>query len=248
MYAFRNVELTEALRAIVCRNTERNQAYYAEDRMLLLHGRWKHYLFMSHRSGTVLVPEDLVYAARTAQHALWCRYAEKDDPGIRIYAVSVEKRVIGQVYGNICPLDRSNHMIDLEINMANCRDEERKVYAHMEMLHQAREKYLSIPLSRHLRQLENDFMTRSGLYHAGFRRICVNDAKLIHQDELFPVFRLNAAGYHYPLNRRDRIKADDKMIYGIPQSCSADYEHWHRMRMMCALPYRDEEIEEAICI
>ena len=35
MYVFRNVEVTEALRAIMCRNTEENQSDYAEDMQLL---------------------------------------------------------------------------------------------------------------------------------------------------------------------------------------------------------------------
>ena len=56
MTMLRNVELTETLRAIMSRNTEYYQTDYAEDMQELLHGRQRHYLFMSYRMGTLLVP------------------------------------------------------------------------------------------------------------------------------------------------------------------------------------------------
>ena len=56
MTMLKNVELTETLRAIMSRNTEYYQTDYAEDMQELLHGRQRHYLFMSYRMGTLLVP------------------------------------------------------------------------------------------------------------------------------------------------------------------------------------------------
>ena len=61
MTMLKNVELTETLRAIMSRNTEYYQTDYAEDMQELLHGRQRHYLFMSYRMGTLLVPEESVY-------------------------------------------------------------------------------------------------------------------------------------------------------------------------------------------
>lgn len=93
MTMLRNVELTETLHAIMSRNTEYYQTDYAEDMQELLHGRQRHYLFMSYRMGTLLVPEESVYTRESSCRKGWLECGEERPDLVRAFAARVDRRM-----------------------------------------------------------------------------------------------------------------------------------------------------------
>lgn len=229
MYVFRNVEVTEALRAIMCRNTEENQSDYAEDMQLLYCNAIQHVLFMTHKTGTVIMPEEAVYRRGSPQQALWLRYAQKPGWHALCFAVTVKKRLYGRVRGDIYVLDAYCHGVDIEMNAefdAHCGG---FLQRHLEEIRACREERAQeIPLSGYLKKLEGEFMVRSCAYRAGYRRICREDASRLLREGMIPVYRLTDARYERPLRHHRCMEACEEAVYGIRCCDGAEYEHWQR--------------------
>ena len=228
MTMFRNVELTETLRAIMSRNTERNQTDYAADMQELLHGKHRHYLFMSYENGTLLFPEHGVYYRESLFHAQWLVRQEERPDFVRAFAVSVDRRMQGHVRGDICLLDYGDHAIDVEMNTVSIMDMRTDIREHLHDLHSARTNYKPIAVSGYLRALSNDYIARVCPYRAGFRRICQADAYELIKENILPVHLLSNWDNLKPLNQRDLQRAGDHDIFGIRMSDSADYDRWQR--------------------
>ena len=149
MTMLKNVELTEMLRAIMSRNTEYYQTDYAEDMQELLHGRQRHYLFMSYRMGTLLVPEESVYTRESSCRKGWLECGEERPDLVRAFAARVDRRMPpGRVRGDVVLLDYASHAVDVEMNTVSVMDMERDVGGHLRSLHAAREGYEVLPVYR----------------------------------------------------------------------------------------------------
>lgn len=228
MTMLRNVELTETLRAIMSRNTEYYQTDYAEDMQELLHGRQRHYLFMSYRMGTLLVPEESVYYRESSGRKGWLECGEERPDLVRAFAVRVDRRMPGRVRGDVYLLDYASHAIDVEMNTVSVMDMERDVGGHLRSLHAAREGYEAISPGGYLRGLASAYIARACPYRAGFRRVCNADARALLNEEVLPVYRLNSPDYSRPLRAGELKRIGEGEVFGIRASDSSDYDRWQR--------------------
>lgn len=228
MTMLKNVELTETLRAIMSRNTEYYQTDYAEDMQELLHGKQRHYLFMSYRMGTLLVPEKSVYYRESSSHRGWLECGIERPDLVRAFAVRVDRRMPGHVRGDVVLLDYVNHTVDVEMNTVSVMDLERDVSGHLHSLHAAREKYAAISPISYLRSLENAYMARACPYRAGFRRVCNADARALLNEEVLPVYWLNSSDYSRPLRAGELKHIGEGGVFGIRVGDSGDYDRWQR--------------------
>lgn len=225
MTMLKNVELTETLRAIMSRNTEYYQTDYAEDMQELLHGRQRHYLFMSYRMGTLLVPEESVYTRESSCRKGWLECGEERPDLVRAFAARVDRRMPpGRVRGDVYLLDYASHAIDVEMNTVSVMDVERDVGGHLRSLHEAREGYEG----GYLRSLANAYMARACPYRAGFRRVCNADARALLNEEVLPVFRLNGPDYSHPLHAGELKHIGEGEVFGIRAGDSSEYDRWQR--------------------
>lgn len=227
MTMLRNVELTETLHAIMSRNTEYYQTDYAEDMQELLHGRQRHYLFMSYRMGTLLVPEESVYTRESSCRKGWLECGTERPDLVRAFAVRVDRRMPGRVRGDVYLLDYASHAIDVEMNTVSVMDVERDVGGHLRSLHAARERYEAISPG-YLRGLASAYMARACPYRAGFRRVCNADARALLNEEVLPVYRLNSPDYSRPLRAGELKRIGEGEVFGIRAGDSSDYDRWQR--------------------
>lgn len=228
MTMLRNVELTETLRAIMSRNTEYYQTDYAEDMQELLHGRQRHYLFMSYRMGTLLVPEESVYTRESSCRKGWLECGTERPDLVRAFAVRVDRRMPGRVRGDVILLDYASHAIEVEMNTVSVMDMERDVGGHLRSLHEAREGYEAISLGGYLRGLATAYLARACPYRAGFRRVCNADARALLNEEVLPVYRLNGPDYSRPLREGELKRIGEGEVFGIRAGDSGDYDRWQR--------------------
>ena len=228
MTVLKNVELTDTLCAIMSRNTEHNQTDYAFDMHELLYGKHRHYLFMSHERGTLLVPEQSVYYRESWFHDQWLALIEKRPDLVRAFAVSVDRRMPGHVRGDVYLLDHKTHAIDLEINTVSVTDTQIDIREHLRDLYTARRNYKPISQTGYLKKLADNYMTRASLYHAGYRRICQADAYALLRENLMPVHLLSNGEAPKLLNQRYQQKTSEKDVFSIRMSDSADYDRWQR--------------------
>lgn len=228
MTMLKNVELTEMLRAIMSRNTEYDQMHYAKDMQELLNGSQRHYLFMSYRMGTLLVPEESVYYRESSAHRGWLECGTERPDLVRAFAVRVDRRMPGHVRGDVVLLDYANHAVDVEMNTVSVTNSRQIVGEHLRNLHEAREKYAAISLSGYLRSLANAYMARACPYRAGFRRICNADARALLNEEVLPVFQLNSSDYGCPLCTDELKRMGRDEVFGIRMGDSSDYDRWQR--------------------
>ena len=199
MTMLKNVELTEMLRAIMSCNTEYDQMHYAKDMQELLNGSQRHYLFMSYRLGTLLIPEKSVYERRNRCRKGWLECGRERPDLVRAYAVRVDRRMPGRVRGDVVLLDYANHTMDVEMNTDDGIDGEWKAERHLRSLHAARKGYVPISPDGYLQELASAYMARACPYRAGFQRICNADARALLNEEVLPVFQLNRPDYGRPL-------------------------------------------------
>lgn len=228
MTMLKNVELTETLRAIMSRNTEYYQTDYAEDMQELLHGRRRHYLFMSYRMGTLLVPEESVYTRESSCRKGWLECGTERPDLVRAFAVRVDRRMPGRVRGDVYLLDYASHAIDVEMNTVSVMDVERDVGGHLRSLHAARERYEAISPGGYLRGLASAYLARACPYRAGFRRVCNADAWALLNEEVLPVYRLSSPDYSRPLRAGELKRIGEGEVFGIRAGDSGDYDRWQR--------------------
>ena len=228
MTMLKNVELTEMLRAIMSCNTEYDQMHYAKDMQELLNGSQRHYLFMSYRLGTLLIPEKSVYERRNRCRKGWLECGRERPDLVRAYAVRVDRRMPGRVRGDVYLLDYASHAIDVEMNTVSVMDMERDVGGHLRSLHAAREGYEAISPEGYLRGLASAYMARACPYRAGFRRVCNADARALLNEEVLPVYRLNGPDYSRPLRAGELKRIGEGEVFGIRAGDSSDYDRWQR--------------------
>ena len=166
-----------------------------KDMQELLNGSQRHYLFMSYRLGTLLIPEKSVYERRNRCRKGWLECGRERPDLVRAYAVRVDRRMPGRVRGDVVLLDYANHTMDVEMNTDDGIDGEWKAERHLRSLHAARKGYVPISPDGYLQELASAYMARACPYRAGFQRICNADARALLNEEVLPVFQLNRPDY-----------------------------------------------------